>query len=162
CGLFGNYETVLPAVRASGRMLEAAEAGELTGDEGSSLAIRETEIARYQTLREAPYFLKAYLEEGERYEEWARLMGCELQEAGGMFAFGGIRSSLKCRYLLYSNPFLLWLRNREDLCGPVGDFALDVVNRAVAVAPDAATRGVAEFARSAIEFTRFVELAHQA
>lgn len=152
CGLFGNYETVLPAVRASGNMI--GRANELASD--------SVESGRPKAeLRESPFFLKAYLAESERYEEWARLMGCELQDAGGMFAFGGIRSSLKCRLLLYSNPFLLWMRHREELCGEIGESALDIVGRAVAVAPDAATRGVAEFVRSAIEFVRYVELAHQ-
>ena len=143
-GLFGNYETLIPAIRACGKMLS------------------EVDAAAESELPLAPRFLKGYLNEGERYEEWARLMGVELQEAGGMFEFGRIRSALKCRLLLYSNPFLLWLRNREDLCGHPGEKALDVFMRAEAVAPDASTRGIAEFGKAAIEFVRYVEKAHQA
>jgi hypothetical protein len=152
-GLFGNYETLKPALRACGRILSQA----LSGEDQT-----ESTMERYKALREAPTFLKAYLEDGERYEEWARLMGIELQDAGGLFSFGGIRSALKCRLLLYSNPFLLWLRNREDLCGEPGDRALDVLMRAEAVAPDAPTRGIAEFGKAAIEFVRYAEEAHQA
>jgi hypothetical protein len=251
-GLFGNYETVLPAIRAAGRMLQDSqqllvnvdqhqhsaplpEASTLTNDvikqflegqaerlelvaEGGALSVywstkgfrREVaslreehgqEVLRelasatqdglisgryrganfaiessgselkivpfpngvlYRELRDAPYFLKSYLEESERHEEWARLMGIELQEAGGLFQFGGIRSALKSRLLLYSNPFLLWLRNREELCGAPGDRALQVFDRAISMAPNASTRGVAEFGRSAVEFVRHAEKAHQA
>jgi hypothetical protein len=160
CALMGNYETMVPAIKASGRLLNEEQAPAPASQVADSSP--EDPHAYYRSLREAPTFLKAYLEESERYEEWARLMGSELQDAGGMFEFGGIRSSLKCRLLLYSNPFLLWLRNREELCGEVGDKALDVFQRAIAFAPDASSRGVAEFGRGAIEFVRFAEAAHQA
>ncbi|MEZ0325290.1 MAG: family 20 glycosylhydrolase [Fimbriimonas sp.] len=148
CGLMGNYETILPAIKGAGRLLQ---------NPGSS-----PDTTDYKELREAPVFLKAYLDQSERYEEWARLLGCELQDAGGMFEFTGIRSSLKARLLLYSNPFLLWLRNCEDLCGEPGDKALDIFQRAIAFAPDASSRGIAEFGRGAIEFVRFAEAAHKA
>jgi hypothetical protein len=151
-GLFGNYETLLPAIKASGEMLQTIEASSAPGKTDEE----------YRQIRDAPNFLRAYLRESETYEEWARLMGVELQECGGIFAFGGIRSSLKARYLLYSNPFLLWLRNCEDLCGTVGDKALEVFDRAISVAPDAATRGVSEFGRIAVEFVRAAEESHQA
>jgi hypothetical protein len=152
CALFGNYETLLPAITACGKMMEEVTASSEPG---------KTE-AEYAAMRDAPYFLRSYLRNSERYEEWARLMGVELQNCGGMFAFGGIRSALKARFLLYSNPFLLWLRNCEDLCGTVGDKALEVLERAISVAPDPATRGVSEFARIAIEFVRATDESHQA
>lgn len=133
CGLFGSYDTLIPALRASGRILQDPEG--------------------------APGFLAAYAEESGAHEEWARLMGHELQEAGGTFAFGGIRSALKCRLLLYSNPFLLWMHHAGELCGAVGDKALDIIERAYRVAPGEAEKGVCQFARSAIEFTRLAERA---
>lgn len=111
----------------------------------------------YATYREAPHFLKAYLEEGETHEEFARLMGVELLDAGGPFAFSGIRSAMKCRMLLYSNPFLFWLRNRDDILGEPGQRAWEILDRAISVAPDAAYRGCAEFAKLSIEFVRQVE-----
>ncbi len=116
----------------------------------------------YATLHEAPTLLRAYLKAGERHEEWARLMGVELQEAGGPFAFSGIRSSIKARFLLYGNPFLLWLRNREDLLGEPGDKALAILDRAIAFAPDSGHRGVSEFVKIAIQCVRFTEEAAQA
>ncbi|AIE87992.1 family 20 glycosylhydrolase [Fimbriimonas ginsengisoli] len=116
---------------------------------------------QYGALREATHFLRAYLEVGETHEEWARLMGSELQNAGGMFAFSGIRSSMKARLLLFSNPFLFWLHHSEELCGEVGDKALAILERAIAVAPDSAYRGVSEFAKLAIEFVRYAEEAHK-
>ncbi len=152
CGLFGNYETLLPAIKAAGDMMRTVEASSEPG---------KTD-AEYRALHEAPDFLRSYLRDSETYEEWARLMGVELQECGRIFAYSGIRSSLKARFLLYSNPFLLWLRNCEDLCGEAGDRALDVLDRAISVAPDAGARGVSEFARIAIEFVRFTEEAHEA
>lgn len=113
--------------------------------------------AYYQNLRTAPYFLKAYLEEGETHEEFARLMGIELLDAGGLFAFSGIRSAMKSRMLLYSNPFLFWLRNRDDILGEPGQKAWQILDHAIAVSPDAAYRGCAEFAKLSIEFVRQTE-----
>jgi hypothetical protein len=133
CGLFGAYDTLFPALRASGRMLK--------GEESALLA--------------------SYLAESERYEEWARLMGVELQDCGGPFAFSGIRSSLKCRLLLYSNPFLAWMHHGEELSGEVGDKALAIFERAFAVAPNDATKDITLFARSAVEFVRLAEAARQ-
>ncbi len=150
CALMGSYETIKPAIKGAGRILSSSELFE------------DSPCVDYSSLREAPVLLRAYLDQSERYEEWARLMGVELQEAGGMFQFGGVRSALKARLLLYSNPFLLWLRNREDLCGEVGDKALDIFQRAIAFAPDPSSRGVSEFGRGAIEFVRFAEACHQA
>lgn len=110
----------------------------------------------------AKTLLKAYLKTGERHEEWARLMGVELQEAGGIFAFSKTRSPIKARLLLYSNPFLLWLRNREDLVGEPGTKALSILDRAIAFAPDSSYRGVSEFVKIAIETVRHIEAAAKA
>jgi hypothetical protein len=129
-------------------------------DLGPSFSFRTTPLpngATYAAYRQAPNFLKAYLEEGETYEEFARLMGIELLDAGTPFAFTGIRSAMKCRMLLYSNPFLFWLRNRDEILGEAGDKALDVLERAISVSPDSAYRGCAEFARLSIEFVRHTE-----
>ncbi len=126
----------------------SAEFGSRVDEEGAQA---------YADLREAPTLLRAYLKAGERHEEWARLMGVELLEAGGPFAFTGIRSALKARLLLYGNPFLLWLRNREDLLGEPGDKALAILDRAIAFAPDSAYRGVSEFTKIAIQNVRFME-----
>jgi len=155
CGLFGNYETIFPAIRASGQILH--EASKLANSSGITRQDPET----YKSERSGEKFLKAYLLESETYEEWARLMGVELQEAGGTFEFGGIRSSLKCRLLLYSNPFLAWMHHRDELCGEVGKKALSVCERAVVFAPDASARGVSDFAKCAIQFVQFAEEAHQ-
>jgi len=121
----------------------------------------EGAVAAYGAETDAPEFLRAYLAESEIHEEWARLMGVELQTIGGPFAFGGIRSGLKCRLLLYSNPFLCWLYHRE-LAGEIGDKALEIFDRAVAVAPDASYRGVADFGKMTVTFVQFAEKAHQA
>lgn len=137
CGLFGAYDTLIPALRACGRILTSVD-----GRDGSEEA-----------------FLASYLTESERYEEWARLMGVELEESGGPFAFTGIRSSLKCRLLLYSNPFLAWMHHGEELAGEVGDNALAIFERAFAVAPNEATKDITLFARSAVEFVRLAEAA---
>ncbi len=156
-GLFGNYETLVPAIRASGEILNTPNLpcrADGIYDELGALA--------YGPVTEAPVFMKSYLKESERHEEWARLMGVELLDAGGMFSFSRIRSSLKCRLLLYGNPFLLWLRNREDLCGAPGNKALEIAERALHMAPDANGRGVSEFLKCAILFARYAEQAHVA
>jgi len=162
CALFGNYETLLPAIRASGGIIQNSEENapsiEAEGESGDGSPIE----LDYRQERKADAFLKAYLKEGEAYEEWARLMGVELQDAGGPFEFGGIRSGIKCRMLLYSNPFLLWLRHRDALCGPIGDKALGLFESGVAFAPDASARGVSDFGKSAVMFVRFAEESHRA
>lgn len=137
--LFGAYDTLAPAIRACGQILMTSPLDGAGGGE----------------------FLRAYLAESECHEEWARLMGVELQEAGGTFAFGGIRSSLKVRLLLNANPFLAWMHHADELCGEVGTKALEVFERALAVAPTEAMKGVAQFGRGAVEFVRLAEAARQ-
>jgi len=116
----------------------------------------------YKELTDAPAFLAEYQKESEAYGEWARLMGCELQSAGGTFAFGGIRSSIKVRLLLNANPFLCWMHHQEELTGEVGDKALAILDHALAMGEDSSTRGVAEFGKLAIQFVRYVDQARQA
>jgi hypothetical protein len=147
CELFGNYATMLPAIAGCGKIL-------------SDPPVRQGDWATandYKTVRCAPTLLGEYGAQPDLSEEWARLMGVELQECGGLFAYGDIRSALKARFLLYSNPFLLWLRNREELLGPGATKALQILDHAISVAPDQAARGVCEFVRIAIEFVRHVE-----
>ena len=143
--LFASYETLLPAVAGCGAILEEESKGE--------------EVPAYAS---SPFpfpssLVNAYLKAGETNEEWARLMGVELQEAGGPFAFTGIRSSVKARFMLYGNPFLLWLRDRETLLGEPGDRALAILDRAIAFAPDAGYRGVSEFVKTAVVCVRWME-----
>ncbi|CAN5720238.1 hypothetical protein BH11ARM2_BH11ARM2_27360 [soil metagenome] len=119
-------------------------------------------VAAYAEETEAPVLLREYLKLGEQHETWARLMGIDLPAAGGPFAFSGIRSSIKCRLLLYSNPFLLWLRDRDSLLGEEGIKATEILNEALAFAPDAAYRGVTEFGLMAMQFVRSTEEAAKA
>ena len=173
--LFASYETLLPAIAGCGELLRAEGGGVRVETGGATPTVPVEEggpepgsgietdppsaltSLPYADLHEAPTLLRAYLKAGERHEEWARLMGFELNEAGGPFAFTGIRSALKARLLLYGNPFLLWLRSREDLLGEPGDKALAILERAIAFAPDSAYRGVSEFAKIAIQIVRFIE-----
>ncbi|HVT13938.1 MAG TPA: family 20 glycosylhydrolase [Fimbriimonadaceae bacterium] len=136
CALLGNYETLIPAIKASGRMLAKTSA------EGT--------------------FLAAYGEESERHGEWARLMAVELQKLGGVFGHSQIRSSLKARLLLQANPFLAWLHHHEELTGEAGDQALAILEKAIHVAPNGAYRGVSEFVKGAVEFVRYADQARQA
>lgn len=131
CGLFGAYDTLFPTLKAAARLSRGEEA----------------------TL------LGAYLKEGETDEEWARLMGVELASLGGSFAPGRIRSSLKVRLLLNANPFLAWLHHADELSGTVGEHALEIFDRALAVGPTEAHRGVTRFGRAAVEFVRLAEQA---
>jgi hypothetical protein len=132
-GLFGSYDTLFPALRACGDLLNGKETT----------------------------FGSAYGAESQSLGEWAVLMGRTLQEAGGTFAFDRIRSSLKVRLLLNANPFLAWLHHAEELSGPVGDRALEICDEGLRVAPDEATKGISLFGRSAIEFVRIAEASRQ-
>lgn len=142
CALFGSYDALVPAVEWAGRLMsdpsELAELRNSTAPSGSNLG-------------------RAYSQNSEAEGDWAHLMGIELQNAEGIFAFSSIRSSLKCRFLLYGNPFLLWMHHAEELCGSSGDVALEILDQALAVAPGDAERGISQFVKSAIEFVRLAE-----
>lgn len=107
-------------------------------------------------------FIDSFGKASDQHEEWARLMSDDLQALGGMFACGQIRSGLKCRLLLYSNPFLAWMHHHEELCGETGDKALAILAHAIVVAPTTSMRGVAEFGKLAIEFVRYAEASRKA
>ncbi|MDX2081031.1 MAG: family 20 glycosylhydrolase, partial [Terrimicrobiaceae bacterium] len=165
CGLFGNYESLIPAIRASGRLV--AQAMEETAPNSAEPIVGELPVGlggedaveAYRQETDAPVMLHEYLRQGENVEEWARLMGCELQSAGDIFAYSGHRSQLKCRLLLYSNPFLLWLRHRDALLADAGNKAYDIASRAIHFAPDSGYRGVSEFVKLVIEFVRHADQA---
>ena len=159
CGLFGNYETLFPIIKACGRILNDPES---FAREQATPADHGANAALYMNERVASASLAAYRELGDDFDTWAQLMGVALQDVGEPFAFSGIRSSIKCRMLLYSNPFLLWLRNRDSLLGEAGTRASAILDHAIAIAPNSAYRGVSEFAKLSIDCVRFTEEAHQA
>lgn len=173
CGLFGNYSSILPAIRAAGKMLLDPR----PEDRGEPLAngTFEKDVAIYAAKpNEAPRFLKEYLAESEADEEIARLLGIELQNLGGIYKFTRLRHPLKCRLFLYANPFLAWLRHREDLAGdllPATDFftpdeiglkAIQIAERAVIFANKPHWKGLYMLTRKSAEFVRFAERARQA
>jgi hypothetical protein len=145
CALFGNYETLFPALESSGKIL--------TSGEGSSVS----EVEADDSL-----LLKGYLAGGDELARWAKLMGVDLLQLGGPFSYSQTRSSLKARLLLYSNPFLAWLYHGEELSGSIGDAALEILEEAIAIAPNSAYRGISEFVKLAIDFIRYAEQARQA
>lgn len=155
CGLFGNYETVLPAIKASGNLLVSNTTR--SDVENAAPSPQPISPSAHQLI-----ILDAYGAESERHRRWAELIGIELQKVGGVFAFSGTRSSLKVRLLLQGNPFLAWLHHAEELCGEAGNKALAICEEAIQVAPNGAYRGVAEFIKGGIEFVRFAEQARQA
>ncbi|MGE0001490.1 MAG: family 20 glycosylhydrolase [Fimbriimonadaceae bacterium] len=128
-GLFGHYATVLPAVEWAGRVFVDPE-------------IKESLVDAY----------------GES-SDWAREMGVFLNHAAGPFSFDGHRSRLKCRLLLFGNPFLLWRHHAGELCGEPGKRALESLERAKAAAVTPEQAGVVSFVRAAIEFVRVTEVA---
>lgn len=130
-GLFGSYDTLLPAIEWAGRVLQ--------------------DPARSETL------VEAYGAD----QKWADLLGRELEKLGGIFKQSGQRSSLKCRLLLYGNPFLLWMHHGEELSGDSGKQAIEICNKALQSTDDEAMKGIAVFVRSAIEFAQMAETAHR-
>lgn len=129
-GLLGAYDTLFPAIRAAGALA--------ANPDGAG-------------------FLEAYARESDMHGEWARLMGVELESLGGMFGFSGHRHKLKSRVLMYNNPFLAWMHHAEELCGPIGDKALQTVEIANHVAPTEAEKGVCIAVRGMVEFVRIAE-----
>lgn len=134
CGLFGAYDTVFPAIRACGKILNGIDTS----------------------------FYAEYRAESPAHERWARLMSESLTGLGGMFDQGRIRSSLKVRLLLMSNPFLCWMHHHEELAGTEkGKKAIDLATEALAIAPEEAYKGPSLFLRSAVEFVTIAEEARQ-
>lgn len=133
-GLMGAYDTLFPALRACGEILN--------GQQGS--------------------FYEAYANQSPQHEEWARLMSEELAALGGTFTPGRIRSSLKVRLLLNANPFLAWVHHAEEFAeSDIAEKAIEIANRAIQVAPSEAYKGPAVFLRSAVEFVQIAEAARQ-
>lgn len=161
-GLFGGQSSVQTG-KLDKEWLEF-ELEYIPGNGGPSLTLKrdvEPVDETYLSLHSAST-LDAYGELSEAHREWVRLMGIELQRAGGTFAFSRIRSSLKCRLLLYGNPFLAWMHHAKELTGPTGDVAIEIAARAVEIAPDSSYRGVATFVLKGVEFVRLAEQARQA
>lgn len=130
--LMGAYDTLFPAIRASGAILNGQDAS----------------------------FLEYYGRESGAHEAWARLMGPELAKLGGTFTPGKIRSSLKVRLLLNANPFLAWMHHAEELCDTnAGRQAVALATEAMRIAPSEAYKGPAFFLRAAVEFVQICEAA---
>lgn len=133
-GLFGNYETMFPALRAAGKMMNGVETD----------------------------FLSEYALESEQHKDWAQMVAIDLQALGGYaFSYSTIRSSLKCRLLLQGNPFLAWKHHAEEFAGDKALPALEIVERSLAAAPNASYRAVSSFIKAGIEFVRLAEQARQ-
>lgn len=153
CGLFGAYDTLFPAIRASAQMVKdgvpTAKSNHVVEEDEGMLPL--------EFMPEESLFLKAYSAVDERYEVWARMLSEDLRGQGGIFELDGWRSRLKSYFLMQSNPFLLWLHHREQLCGKSGDEVMALLEQALKVAPDEATKGVTLFVRSALEFVRIAQ-----
>ncbi len=92
--------------------------------------------------------------------EWAQLMSDELAALGGSFTPTKIRSSLKVRLLLQSNPFLAWMHHVDDFREEDrGRRAIEIAERALQAAPTEAEQGVALFLRAGVEFVALAEAA---
>lgn len=98
----------------------------------------------------------------EEESEWMKLMSEELQALGGVFNFSKIRSGLKCRMLLYGNPFLTSLRHGEELCGSIGDQAMVIAEKALQISRDPSFRAAPTFLQKTIEFVRLAHRAREA
>ncbi len=131
CTMFTNYDTLFPAIRASGALL--------SGERGD--------------------WLEAYEQAGAG--EWAKLMGVDLEKLGGVFAFSGIRSGLKVRLLLMADPFKLHFVHGEELLGEQGRAALAIAERALHVAPSEEYKVPPLLLRAIVEFATIVETAKQ-
>lgn len=162
CGLFGAYDSVLPMVAATGKLAQISDESTDADPQRQSESTAEVDTGPAGILpADTGAFIRAYAVEDPTYAEWAYLMGQRLQTLGPPFAFTGIRSSLKCRLLLFGNPFLAWFHHYRELSGKTGDEALALFEEALRKAPNEAAKGVTLFARGAVEFVRIAEQARQ-
>jgi hypothetical protein len=129
-GLFSAADTLFPAVQGASEIIDSPSS--------------------------APHLLESYPKDsGSR--EWADLMGVRLPKLGSPFGYPSIRSPLKCRFLLWRNPFLLWTHHADELRGEVGLEAIQICTRAMAASTDEGEKGVCHFVRSAVEFCRMAD-----
>lgn len=162
--LFGNVETLLPVVKGLGRVLHTApETVPPVPTDLDPATLKGVRVdPTYADESEAPQILKAVYEEtGEAGEEWARIMGIELQKVGGTFAFSGHRSKVKSRAFLYSNPFLLYLRDREEFGGDREAVLMEIWDRAGSFAQGPSQRGVTGVGKLLTEFIRQTGESHR-
>ncbi len=97
-----------------------------------------------------------------KLSKWQKLIGIDLNKLGGIFQFDGHRSRLKCRFLLFGNPFLLWKHHGQELNSEIGDKALNLIELALIESESEAEKGVTLMLRSAIEFAQMAETAAKA
>lgn len=130
CGLFGDYETLVPALKVAPQLIEDPTA--------------------------CSSFLEAYGESAE----WARLMGEVLPQRGPLFQYSKIRSSLKARLLMAGNPMMLWRAYRDQWTEDNFKNHMRLLDEALAAALTPSEKGVTLFVRGAIEFGHLVQRAH--
>lgn len=99
---------------------------------------------------------------GERYARAAELLGNELPRAAEFLRRGTWRQ-MRDALVIRQNPFQLWLRWRDEACGPAGDAILGVCARAARELPDGPPRAALAFAIElhavAVDWVRLVERA---
>lgn len=134
-GLFGCFDTQFPAIKWAGKIADKPE-------EDSSI-------------------LDSFADESGAHREWAKIMGVDIPSLGGVFAHSMLRHPLKCRLLLYSNPFLITMHHGEALVGELGKQAIQLADQAMAIAPDEPYRNASAFVRSAVEFAILSQRAKQ-
>lgn len=128
-GLMGAYDTVLPAVKWAKTIMDDPKN-------------QVTMITAYGDST-----------------KWSKLMGEDLNAIGGVFAYDGHRNRLKCRLLLYGNPFLAWKHHAEQLCGDDGLRAIELCEQAIQSTDSESEKGIALFVRGAVEFVRMAQAA---
>lgn len=136
CGLFGSYDTILPALEFCGKILASPDS------EGT--------------------IFDAYEAVSPAHRKWAEMMSRDLGALGGSFTPGRIRNSLKTRLLLMGNPFLAWLHHGEEFSGEHGDKVIEHLNHTLQVSPGEAESGITLFARGAVEFIQMAEMSRLA
>lgn len=93
-------------------------------------------------------------------EQWARTLGIELEEMGGVWAASGHRHKLKTRLLLMGNPFLAWLHHRDEIHNGRDKALLLLIEKSIHYAPNEACKNVSFGLRAMIEALVMMEEAH--
>jgi hypothetical protein len=93
-------------------------------------------------------------------EEWAKTLGVELEQMGGVWAASGHRHKLKCRLLLAGNPFLAWLHHRDEILNGRDQELLLIIEKSIHFAPAEQYKNVSFGLRAMIEALTMMEAAH--
>ncbi|MBL8067749.1 MAG: family 20 glycosylhydrolase [Armatimonadetes bacterium] len=128
--MYNPYDSIFPAVEWAARIAADPNSGESLADSFGEAA------------------------------DWAKTMGVELEQMGGVWAASGHRHKLKSRLFLAGNPFLAWLHHRDEAEPERAKKLVQLSEKAIRLAPAEPYKNVALALRGMVEALVLMREAH--